>query len=161
MELTGSVPSEADKEVFWAALLNAQYWKEAIPDAEKFEMVGENLYELVVNVDIGPIKGNQTVMLQFSDLQPPDSGNFELQNQLIKSAKGTLELKDPSEVVVEDGAAPLPASTVSVLEYKMELDAGNPFFNAMLEGFKGKIKEGFEELVGRLEARTRNQEVIE
>src|SRR5690349_1475933 len=97
MELTGSVPSQASRQQVWDALMNAEYWKEAIPDTEKYELVGENLYEMVVKVDIGPIKGNQTVNVQFSDLEPPNSCNFELQNSLVKTAKGTFTLKDPSE----------------------------------------------------------------
>lgn len=153
MELTGSVPSQASRQQVWDALMNADYWKEAIPDTEKYELVGENLYEMVVKVDIGPIKGNQTVNVQFSDLEPPNSCNFELQNSLVKTAKGTFTLKDPSEFSSEDGETPPPADTVTLLSYRLELDAGNPFFNAVIEGFKGKIKEGLEELLGRLEAK--------
>ena len=153
MELTGSVPSQADRQQVWDALMNAEYWKEAIPDTEKYELVGENLYEMIVKVDIGPIKGNQTVNVQFSDLVPPNSCNFELQNSLVKTAKGTFTLKDPAEFSSEDGETPPPEDTLTLLAYRLEVDAGNPFFNAVIEGFKGKIKEGLEELLGRLEAK--------
>jgi carbon monoxide dehydrogenase subunit G len=153
MELTGSVPSQAGRQQVWDALMNADYWKEAIPDAEKFELVGDNLYEMVVKVDIGPIKGHQTVNIQFSDLEPPNSCNFELQNSMIKSAKGLLTLKDPAAFSSEDGETPPPEGTVTLLAYRLEVDAGNPLFNAVLESFKGKIKEGLEEMLGRLEAK--------
>ncbi|HEX2912404.1 MAG TPA: SRPBCC domain-containing protein [Chloroflexia bacterium] len=155
MELTGSVASQAEKERLWDAIFNASYWKEAIPDAEKYEKIGDNLYEMAVKVDIGPIKGNQTVKVQFSELQPPDSCDFEVQNQLVKTAKGSFTLKDAAEAVAVDADDPLPEGTKTVLDYRLEADAGNPFFNAMLEGFKGKIKDGFEELLGRVEEKAR------
>ncbi len=153
MEVTGSVYSQASRQAIWDALMSPQIWKEAIPEAEKYELVGENLYETEVKVDIGPIKGNQTVQIQFSELQPPDKCNFELINSLVKSAKGSVELKSPTGFVPEEGATPPTETTVTVLQYMIDLDAGNPFFNAMLEGFKGKIKEGFEELLGHIVAK--------
>jgi len=43
------------------------------------------------------------------------------------------------------------------LVYKINADMGNPIFNAVLDGFKGKIKEGFEELLGRVEQKAHAQ----
>jgi len=153
MELTGSVPSQSGRQQVWDALMSADNWKEAVPDAEKFELVGDNLYEMVVKVDIGPIKGNQTVNIQFSDLQLPNSCNFELQNSLVKTTKGSFTLKDPADFSSEDGETPPLAGTVTLLAYRLEVDAGNPFFNAVIDGYKGRIKEGLEELLGRLVAK--------
>ncbi len=155
MEVTGSLPSQAEKQPLWDALMSADNWKAAIPDAEKYELIGENLYEMVVKIDIGPVKGNQTLQIQYSNLQPPNSCDFELQNAMVKSAKGHFDLKHPDELPTEEGAAPLPFDTRTVLVYKLEADAGNPIFNAMLDGFKDKIKSGFEELLVKLEAQAR------
>lgn len=159
MELTGNVPSQAEKAQLWEALFNTEVWKESIP-ADKYELVGDNLYEMSVEADIGPIKGTQTVKIQFSDLQPPESCNFDVQHQLVKSAQGTLELLDPASVTTEEGAeAPeIPEGTKTVLVYKIKADMGNPIFNAVLDGFKGKIKEGFEELLGRVEQKAHAQQ---
>ncbi len=159
MEVTGSLASQVERQQLWNALMNAEYWKGAIPDAEKYEQIGPDLYEMTVKVDIGPIKGNQTVKIQFSEIEAPNSCNFDLQNSLIKTARGCFDLKDPGEISSTEGEAKdnavvaPPEGTKTVLYYKLEADAGNPFFNAMLDGFKGKVKDGFEELLGRLETR--------
>src|SRR5689334_14914248 len=102
MELSGNVACQSNREQLWAGLFNTEVWKASIPDAERYESVGDNLYEMDVKADIGPIKGKQTLKIQFSELQPPNSCNFELTHQLVKSAKGFFELKDPSEVKDEN-----------------------------------------------------------
>lgn len=158
MELSGNVPCQSSKEQLWAGLFNPEVWKETIPEAERYEEVGDNQYEMDVMADIGPIKGKQTLKIQFSELQPPTSCNFELSHQLVKSAKGTFELKDPSEVTVtgeNEEAITFPDGTQTVLSYNINADAGNPIFNAVLEGFKAKIKEGFDELLGRMDENSR------
>lgn len=152
MELTGIVPSQAEKTQLWEALFNIEVWKESV-QADKYELIGDNLYEMSVQADIGPIKGMQTVKIQFTDLQPPDSCNFNVEHQLVKSANGTLKLQDPDAVAADDDFKEffIPESTKTVMVYKINADMGNPIFNAVLDGFKGKIKEGFEELLQRVE----------
>jgi carbon monoxide dehydrogenase subunit G len=151
MELTGNVPSQNTKEQLWAAIFNTEAWKQGI-EAERYEQVGEGLYEMEVNADIGPIKGKQTAKIQFTDMHEPDSCDFKIEHSLVKSASGNFELKDPTEVTPDGENAVWPTETRTVLVYKLNADMGNPIFNAVLDGFKGKIKEGFEELLGRVEA---------
>ena len=157
MELTGSLASQAERQQLWDALINVQNWKDAIPDAQKLEQVSDDLYEMEVKVDIGPIKGNQTLKIRFLDQQPPNKLDFELQNSMVKEVKGNFELKNPDETVEGiEVPSPLPDGTRTVLYYRLNVDAGNPFFNAMLEGYKGRVKDGFDELLGRLEQKARS-----
>ncbi len=158
MELTGSLTSQVAHQKLWDSIMSTSFWKEAVPDVERYELIGQNLYEMLVKMDIGPIKGNQNIKIQFSDLLPPRACKFDVQNSLIKTARGSFSLVEPSDlpdsgVVIPN---PIPENTQTVLGYNLEIDAGNPFFNAMLEGFKDKIQQGFEELLGRLETHARN-----
>ncbi|NWJ96132.1 MAG: hypothetical protein HXX20_10140 [Chloroflexi bacterium] len=159
MELNDNIPCRSEKEQLWASLFNAAIWKASIPDAEKYELIGENLYEMDVITDIGPIKGLQTVQIQFSDLQPPQTCSFEVLHGLVKTAKGSFELKDSGLLELEEMELflGLPEGTRTLLFYTLEADTGNPLFNAMLETFKGKIKDGFGEILTRVELNTREQ----
>ncbi len=149
MELTGSIPSPNDKEQVWAALFNVEAWKASIEQMEKYEEVGENLYDMVVNVEIGPIKGTQEMQLEFSELEPPNSCNFEVKNKLIKSAKGRFQLTD---AVAAEGET-LPEGTKTLLKYTLDVDAGNPIFNAILKSAEDKLKEGVEWILGEVETK--------
>lgn len=156
MEVTGNLASKAEKEKLWNALVNLDYWRDSIPDTVNFEKLADNEYQMTLKVDVGPIKGEQTIKIRLFDLHSPDSSSFEIENQLIKTAKGTFTLKDPAKAIEDDPAntpAAMPEGTKTFLLYNLDLDAGNSFFNAMLEGFKGKLKEGFEELLRGLEAK--------
>jgi hypothetical protein len=156
MEVNGSVHSQAARQKLWDALMNTDVWKEAIPEAEKYELVGEDVYEMVVRVDIGPVKGSQTIKVQFLELQPPDSCDFELQHMLVKTVKGNFTIIEPHELVVEEGEEPPPEGTTTVLTYRIEADSGNSMLNAMIETLKDRIKGGFEEVLVRIETQARN-----
>jgi len=163
MELTSSLPCQTEKARLWAALFNTEVWKESVPDAEKYELIGDNLYEMVIDADLGPIKGKQAIKIQFSELQPPESCNFELQHSLVKTAKGNFVLKDLADIplVADDGQMlHVPDGTQTMLSYTLTADTGNPLFNVVLEGFKDKIKEGFEELLAQLDTKARVADAV-
>jgi hypothetical protein len=150
MDVNGNVASKAEKEKLYDYLLNFDNWKNEVPDMVKYEKVGDNSYEMTVKVNMGPIKGDQKLRIDFTGLDRPNSANFAVQNSMIKSATGNFVLQDLSEL---DGQLPgggaIPEGVKSVILYTMQLDSGNPFFNTILEGLKGQVKSGFEELLQR------------
>ena len=149
MDISGNVATKADKEKLYDTLLDFDNWKKAIPNLVKYEKVGDNAYEMSVKLDLGPIKGEQKLKIEFTSLERPDSANFAVQSSMIKSAKGNFVIKAASEL--DGGKLPggeaVPEDIKSVILYSMQLDSGNPFFNSILEGFKGQAKSGFEELL--------------
>jgi hypothetical protein len=153
MDVNGNVATKAEKEKLYDYLLNFDNWKKEVPDMVKYEKVGDNSYEMTVKVNMGPIKGDQKLRIDFTSLDRPNSANFAVQNSMIKSAKGNFVLQDLSEL---DGQLPgggaIPEGVKSVILYSMQLDSGNPFFNTILEGLKGQVKSGFEELLQRFGA---------
>lgn len=150
MDISGKVITKAEKEKLYDTLLDFDNWKKAVPDVTSYEKVGDNSYEMTVKVNLGPVKGDQKIKIEFTGLDRPNSTDFQIQNSMIKSAKGNFELQAVSEL---DGQLPdggeIPAGTKSVILYSLQLDAGNPFFNTVLEGFKGQVASGFEELLGQ------------
>lgn len=150
MDISGNVATKAEKEKLYNTLLDFDNWKKAVPELVKYEKLGENSYKMTVKVNVGPIKGDQEIKIDFTSLERPDSANFAIQNSMIKSAKGNFVLQALSEL---DGKLPdggdIPEGVLSVILYSLQLDSGNPFFNSILEGFKGQVKSGFEELLGQ------------
>lgn len=162
MELKGRVFCRSERENLWKAIFEPQAWETAIPDAESYEEVDDNEYEMTVKTDIGPIKGSQTVKLVFSDLDEPHSCKVTLENRLAKSVNALywLDLPDaePAEEFLGDDEADetatdevMPEETRTVFRYRIEADLGNPMFNAILDGFKSRVNAGFAEILGRLD----------
>jgi carbon monoxide dehydrogenase subunit G len=153
MRLEGKLALECEKDTFWAALFDGEVWLSASEQLERFELVEENQYELAVQVELGPIKGVQTIKLSYSELVPNQSCSFVLEHNLIKEAKGAFDLKLPPEIETiegQDEAFSMPEDTKSVVVYGMDLDAGNPVFNAAIETLKSKLRENFEEFLTAL-----------
>jgi carbon monoxide dehydrogenase subunit G len=150
MEINGYIPMRIDREEAWKSLFSAEAWKNAI-QAEKFEQVGDALYDVAVMVDFAILKGLHDAQLMFNDIIHNYSSNFNVENKLVKTVEGTFELKHPDEVEPEEGTESHPEGTRTILNYRLNMDAGNPLFNAAFEGFKHKIQEAFEEILARLE----------
>ncbi len=154
MELTACKPCLAERQKLWDTLTNIQDWKEAIPEAQRLTSTGENEYELEVKADVGPLKGNQVIKIRFTDMQAPTKLDFEIQHSMVKEVKGTFDLKLPGETLNGlEAPNPLPDHTITLLFYHLNADAGNPFINAILESLSAKVKDSFDELLGRLDNR--------
>ena len=152
MDVNGSLASQHAREKLWDTLTNVDNWKKALPQPERLDKIGDNSYELEVKVDFGLIKGNQTIKIDFTDLQRPNSFGLVLHHSMVKETKGTFELKDPGETVEGvEAPNPLPDGTQTVVFYKLHIDAGNPFVNNILDSFKDRVKSGFDELLSRLD----------
>jgi len=166
MKLDSRVYCRSEREALWAAIFNPEAWKASLPDAQEYEEVEPNEYEMTVKVDLGPLKGNQTVKIIFSELEPPHSCNLKVESKLLKSMTGSYHLALPGEAVAEDNENPaaeaessdeakepevIPAETRTIFRYHLNLDMGNPMFNAIIESFKGKVESGFAEILGRLD----------
>ncbi len=151
MELTGYLGMKSKPELLWREVFSTEAWKRAIPDAESYEKIEDNTYEMVVKIDMPIFKGAQTVTIVFNDQMPPRSTNFTIETGMIKSANGSFEIAHHSDFQVVDEPVDFQDGTVSVMSYKLQVDAGNPLVNAALEGFKPKIKNGLEEILLRLD----------
>ncbi len=166
MKLDSRVYCRSEREALWAAIFNPEAWKASLPDATEYEEVEPNEFEMTVKVDLGPLKGNQTLKIIFSELERPHSCNLKVESKLLKSMAGSYQLELPSEAVAEDTESQaedaqsseevkepevIPEETRTIFRYQLNLDMGNPMFNAIIESFKGKVESGFAEILGRLD----------
>lgn len=68
MKIQGSHTFDAPRERVWRALLDPEVLARTMPGCEKLERVGENDFQGVLNVQVGPVKGQFQGTLRLSDL---------------------------------------------------------------------------------------------
>ncbi len=80
MKIAGEATLEAPREKVWDALLDPAVLVRTLPGAERLETVGENAYDMTINVGVAAIKGTYAGSCTLTDLNPHDS--------LVLSAQG-------------------------------------------------------------------------
>lgn len=78
MKIQGSHTFDAPRERVWRALLDPEVLARTLPGCEKLERVGETDYRGVLNVQVGPVKGQFQGTLQLSDLIPLEGYHMKL-----------------------------------------------------------------------------------
>lgn len=97
MKIQGTHTFDAPREQVWKALLDPEILARTLPGCEKLERVGENEFRGVLNVNIGPVKGQFQGTLQLSDIQPPESYHMRLDGKGpagFMNGEGELRLSD-------------------------------------------------------------------
>lgn len=78
MKIQGSYVFEAPREQVWRALLDPGILARTLPGCEKLERVAENEFRGVLNVQVGPVKGQFQGSLLISDLKPAEGYHMKL-----------------------------------------------------------------------------------
>ncbi len=73
MKLEGEYLFNGPQLAVWELLRDPEALSSALPGAQSFEQVGENEYEGVMDVRVGPVTGLFSGRLLISDEQPPES----------------------------------------------------------------------------------------
>jgi carbon monoxide dehydrogenase subunit G len=97
MKIQGSHTFDAPREQVWRALLDPGILARTLPGCEKLERVGENDFQGVLSVQVGPVKGQFQGTLQLSDLRPLEGYHMKLDGKGpagFMSGEGELRLAD-------------------------------------------------------------------
>lgn len=102
MELTGQQVLLLPRDKVWAALLDPQTLRAAIPGCEFVNDEGNGLYSVGVLAAVGPVKARFKGRMQQQDLQPPHryTLSFEGDGGMAGFAKGSAEVE-----LLEEGEA--------------------------------------------------------
>lgn len=73
MELSGNRSINAPRDAVWAALNDPDVLRRSIPGCQSLEPAGENAFNAIVEVRIGPIGASFRSTVRLEDIQPPDS----------------------------------------------------------------------------------------
>lgn len=63
----------ASPEMVWQALVDPAKLASVIPGCHELDLVGENEYEAVVTLGVGPVSGRFKARIKLSDMDPPNS----------------------------------------------------------------------------------------
>jgi uncharacterized protein len=81
MELKGERALPVDRPTAWAALNDIDTLKAATPGCESITPTGAGVYDVRINVAIGPVKTQFTGMLRLADVQQPESYTIQFEMQ--------------------------------------------------------------------------------
>lgn len=73
IELSGTYEFGAARELVWETFLDPEVLARIMPGCERLERVGDNEYEGVMKIRVGPVQGTFQGTVQLSELQPPQS----------------------------------------------------------------------------------------
>jgi carbon monoxide dehydrogenase subunit G len=73
MELSGTYTFNAPRDVVWQALLDPEVLAKVMPGCEKLEQIGENEYEGVIKIKVGPVQGVFQGKVSLLDINAPES----------------------------------------------------------------------------------------
>ncbi len=73
MELSGVYSFNAPRQAVWQALMDAEVLARIMPGCEKLEPSGDNQYQGVIKIKVGPVQGEFQGLVRLSQLNPPES----------------------------------------------------------------------------------------
>ncbi len=125
MDISATYVFNAPAERVWTTLMDPQALAACVPGCQSLEPTGENEYQAVVNVGVGPVRGNFTARVAITDLQPFESYRLSLSgNSNIGFGSGdslvTLEEQDGKTTVKVDSQAQAGGTVARVGQRMME-----------------------------------------
>ncbi|MDH3245551.1 MAG: carbon monoxide dehydrogenase subunit G [Saprospiraceae bacterium] len=104
MKLTGNHTIKAPASLIWEMLMDPDTLAKITPAIDKLELIGDDTYNAVADVRIGPVKGSFTGKVQIKDKNPTESFTLAVnQESKIGNAKAeiVLNLSSPSDQETE------------------------------------------------------------
>ncbi len=81
MKVAGEHRFDAPPEEVWEALLDPEVLAAIMPGCKKLELTGENQYQGVLDIRIGPVQGQFQGKVRLEDLDPPNGYSMRLDGQ--------------------------------------------------------------------------------
>ncbi len=113
MKLAGKYEFEAPRDLVWQSLQDPDVLAKIIPGCEKLDEVGENEYEGMLNIKVGPVQGKFKGAVKLFDINPPEGYSLQIDG---RGAPGFL--KGTGSVRLEDQGA------ATVLHYEGDAQVG-------------------------------------
>ncbi len=73
MKIEGSYPFAAPRDILWPMLLDPQVLANIMPGCESLETVGENQFQGILKIKVGPVQGKFQGDVVLSDISNPES----------------------------------------------------------------------------------------
>lgn len=73
MTMTGEVQLQASRAKVWDKLNDPEVLKQCVPGCEQLDRIGDNEFQAIATVKVGPVKARWKGKIKLSDLDPPNS----------------------------------------------------------------------------------------
>ncbi len=136
MELKGERLIPASVDTTWRALNDPAILRDCIAGCESIERTGDDAYEALVAVKVGPVSARFKGKLQMTDIKPPDSYtiHFEGQGGVAGHGKGSADVSLAAE------------GTQTRLHYAARAQVGGKMAQVgsrLIDAAAGKLTEDF------------------
>lgn len=78
MKIEGNYTFDAPRDVVWEMFLDPEVLARTMPGCRKLELVGENEYEGVMQMRVGPVQGTFQGNVHLTDLQAPETYHMKV-----------------------------------------------------------------------------------
>jgi len=144
LKLEGTYTFEAPQQVVWDALMDPDVLARVMPGCEKLEKIGENDYESVLKIKVGPVQGTFTGNVTLSELNAPHSYHMSVKGKgapghMTGEGEVRLEHKDGVTIMHYGGEAKIGGRLAGVGQRLMESSAKS-LTHQGLEGLNHQIQ---------------------
>ena len=146
MDISASYVFDAPAEKVWNTLMDPVALAACVPGCQSLEPTGDNEYQAMVNVSLGPVRGSFTAKVAITETNPYQSYRLSLSgNSNIGFGSGeslvTLEEQDGKTTVRVDSQAQAGGTIARIGQRMMESVATgllDRFFSCLQETVNGR-----------------------
>jgi len=81
VKVAGEHVFSAGPQDVWDGLLDPEVLAATMPGCDKLELVGDNQYEGILNIKVGPVQGKFKGRIELEDIQPPTGYSMKVDGQ--------------------------------------------------------------------------------
>jgi len=154
MKVVGSYTFDASPQAVWDGLQDPEILAATMPGCDKLELVGENEYEGILNIRVGPVQGKFQGKIRLEDVDPPNGYTMVVDG---KGAPGFVNATAVVSIVAEGDGATGGDSGKTRLDYDGDARVGGRIASVgqrlLDSSSKAIIKQSLEGLNENLKAR--------
>lgn len=144
MKIQGSYTFAAPREIVWPMLQDPHVLTKAMPGCEHLDEVGDNQYEGILKIKVGPVQGKFKGDITLSDIRDPESYSLVVNGKgapgFVKGT-GSLQLEDDGDTTIlhYEGDAQVGGRLASVGQRLLDTSA-RAIIRQSLEGLGQQIQ---------------------
>ena len=144
MKVTGDFLFDAPPEDVWSGLQDPEILAATMPGCDQLDLVGENEYEGVLNIKVGPVQGKFQGKVRLEDIDPPNGYTMKVDGRgapgFVNATAGILIAAEGEKTRLSyDGDAKVGGRIASVGQRLLDSSA-KAIIKQSLEGLNDNLK---------------------